>query len=113
MRIVTTRGTVIAESVESARGLIRRLIGLIGRRQLACGSGLLIHGCSRIHTLFMRFPIDVVYLDRALRVLRVDSEVVPWRVLPRCVGAFYVIELPGGEARVAKGEALRLEDAAA
>ncbi|MCL6518251.1 MAG: DUF192 domain-containing protein [Armatimonadetes bacterium] len=111
MKITNTHGTVIAERVESAKDFLPRLIGLMGRKSLAKNSGLLIHGCCQVHTFFMRFPIDVIYADRELRVLRVDVNVPPWHILPRCNGAFYVIELPACAGSVSIGDKLRLEDA--
>ncbi|MDH7482147.1 MAG: DUF192 domain-containing protein [Armatimonadota bacterium] len=113
MKITNADGAVVAERVESARGFLSRLIGLMGRRSLAKNSGLLMHGCCQVHTFFMRFPIDIIYADRELRVLRVDVNVPPWHILPRCNGASYVIELPAGAGSVSIGDKLRLEDACA
>ncbi len=110
MKITNSHGMVIAEKVELAKGLIPRLIGLMGRRVLPRRSGLLMHGCCQVHTFFMRFPIDIIYTDHELRVLRVDANVQPWRILPKCCGASYVIELPAGSGCVSIGEKLKLEE---
>jgi uncharacterized membrane protein (UPF0127 family) len=75
-----------------------RLRGLIGRRELAIGDGLLLRPTPSIHTWFMRFPIDVVFLDAELRVLGVRPELRPWRLAGRR-RTRAVLELPGGEAR--------------
>lgn len=67
------------------------------RRSFPPGSALIIDPCSSIHMFFMRFPIDVLYLDRRDRVVRVQSGIKPWHVGPlRTRGAKYVIELPVG-----------------
>lgn len=71
-----------------------RLRGLLGR-ELAADAGLWIRPASSIHMLFMAYPIDAVFLDRDDRVLRVVSDLAPWR-LASCRGARSVIELPAG-----------------
>jgi uncharacterized membrane protein (UPF0127 family) len=89
-----------------------RLKGLLGRSRLASGEGLLIRPTSAIHTCFMRFPIDAVFLDRDLVVVKVVSELRPWRVAARR-GAKSVLELAAGESRrrgIQAGEQLRLSD---
>jgi uncharacterized membrane protein (UPF0127 family) len=74
-----------------------RLRGLLGRRELGPGEGLLLRPASSVHTAFMRFPIDVVFLDDELRVLDVVEAVPPWRVKAKR-GARAVLELGAGEA---------------
>ena len=81
-----------------ADGFFTRLRGLLGRRALERGEGLLLSPSSSVHTFFMRFPIDVVFLDRALQVVGVAADVPPWRLAGRR-GARHVLELPAGEAR--------------
>jgi len=96
-----TRGTVLAESVETAdRGATRRK-GLLGRDGLASGEGLWIVPCESVHTIAMRFPIDIVYLDRKKRVRKVRSNVMPWR-LSACLSAHSVVELAAGAVLVSK-----------
>jgi uncharacterized membrane protein (UPF0127 family) len=74
-----------------------RLKGLLGRRELPQGEGLLLRPASSIHMFFMRFPIDAVWLDGDLNVLKVSPGVAPWQVAA-CKGAKGVVELPAGEA---------------
>jgi uncharacterized membrane protein (UPF0127 family) len=73
-----------------------RLRGLLGRERLDAGEGMLLRPAGSVHTAFMRFPIDVVFLDRELRVLKVTEDVRPWRTAG-CRGAKAVLELPAGE----------------
>jgi uncharacterized membrane protein (UPF0127 family) len=73
-----------------------RLRGLLGRT-LEPGDGLLLAPCFAVHTAFMHRPIDVVFLDRGLRVLWIAAEVRPWRLVA-CRRAWGVLELPAGEA---------------
>jgi uncharacterized membrane protein (UPF0127 family) len=74
-----------------------RLRGLLGRRELSPEEGLLIRPAPSIHTWFMRFAIDVVFLDADLRVLDVVPALSPWRMAARR-GARAVLELASGEA---------------
>lgn len=62
-----------------ARSFGQRLVGLLGRRALAPDEALLLLPCSNIHTAWMRFAIDVVFLDREGTILSVSSDVRPWR----------------------------------
>lgn len=91
-----TRGTEIARSAEVANGWFTRLRGLMGRRELGPGEGMVIYPCSSIHTFFMAFPIDVLFADGAHRVIKVVPAVQPWRIGPVAAGARYVVELPVG-----------------
>lgn len=75
----------------------QRAIGLIGRRSIAPDEGLLLPRCCAVHTVGMRFPIDVVFLDRNGAVMRVQHAVRPLRFLV-CRGARSVVELSGGTA---------------
>jgi uncharacterized membrane protein (UPF0127 family) len=89
-----------------------RMRGLLGRVELPAGEGLLLKPAPSIHTWFMRFPIDAVFLDGRLRVLSVSSDLGPWRFAARR-GARAVLELAAGEARrrgLREGVALRLVD---
>jgi uncharacterized membrane protein (UPF0127 family) len=84
--------------------------GLLGRDSLAEGEGLLLKPCGSVHTLFMRFPIDVVFLDRELSVVAVRPKVRPWRTTG-ARGAKVTLELAAGEAArlgIAPGMQLRL-----
>lgn len=92
-----TRGTTIATQVEVARSFLARGKGLMLRRTFPRGSALVIDPCSSIHMFFMRFPIDVLYMDRENRVVRTQQGIKPWRVGPLYTrSAKYVIELPVG-----------------
>lgn len=104
-----TTGALVAGHVREARSFTERLVGLMFRPSLPWGHGLLIRPCNAIHTLFMRFPIDAVYLGPEGRVLRVDRRVKPWRVARPCPGAAAVLELPaGGAAQVSAGHVVEV-----
>jgi uncharacterized membrane protein (UPF0127 family) len=76
---------------------LARLRGLLGREGLDAGEGLLLRPASSVHTFFMRFPIDVVFLDRSLVVLGIHDTIDPWRTASQR-GAKVVLELPAGES---------------
>ncbi len=88
---------------------MRNARGLLGRSSLPAGQGMLISDpLGMIHTWFMRFPIDVVFLDRGGQVVRVAEAVAPWRLV-RASGARRMLELGAGEAaRLGIGVGARL-----
>ena len=90
-------GDVVVDQCVVADSPLSRLKGLLGRSELRPGEGLLLRPASAIHTCFMRFPIDAVFLDDGLRVLRISDELHPWRAASRR-GARAVLELPAGES---------------
>jgi uncharacterized membrane protein (UPF0127 family) len=90
-------GTVVCEQCLLAETAPARLRGLLGRSGLSSGEGMLLRPAGSIHTAFMRFAIDAVFLDRANRVVKVASAIRPWRAAA-CAGARAVLELPAGEA---------------
>jgi uncharacterized membrane protein (UPF0127 family) len=90
-----TRQTVLASHADVADTSERRRVGLLKHTSLAPGEGLWIAPCESVHTFFMKFPIDLVYLDKRLRVRKVRHAVRPWR-LSACLTAHSVLELPAG-----------------
>jgi len=94
--INSTRGGVLAHSATIAQSFSSRLTGLLGREHLPEGEGLIIDPCNSIHTFFMRFPIDVLFVDRGGRVVRRLEAMKPWRVSGIYFQAQKVIELPTG-----------------
>ena len=111
-----TRGKELANSARAARSYWARLVGLLGRSSLKPGEALLIEPCSSVHTFFMRFTIDVVYLDRSHRVVKAVSALRPFRMSMGAKGAHAVIELPSGtvaSTQLAVGDELAFESATA
>jgi hypothetical protein len=98
-----TRGTVLSTQLELAGTGPSRKKGLLGRDCLLPGEGLWIVPCEAVHTFFMRFPIDLVYLDRKHRIRKLRSSVGPWRV-SGCLTAHSVLELPAGAIRETQTE---------
>lgn len=91
-----TRETVIGRKICEARTFWTRGKGLMFAPQLDRDEGLIIDPCSSIHTFFMRFPLDVLYMDRDNTVIRADERMKPWRIGPVFTGSKWVIELPPG-----------------
>lgn len=84
--------------LETADTFFRRFCGLMLRRQLPAGHGLLIAPCSSIHMCFMRFAIDAVWVDKDMRILKISRHVRPWLGLAWCSKAWGVVEMTAGEA---------------
>jgi hypothetical protein len=106
-------GGVVVERCDVAQSLGSRMRGLLGRKDLAPGQGLMITKTRSIHTAFMAFPIDAVFLDRELRVRRVVSGIRPFRVAFGGRGARHVLELAAGEAAragITEGRRLQWQD---
>jgi uncharacterized membrane protein (UPF0127 family) len=94
-----TRQAVLADCVDVAHNGATRRKGLLGRTGLPAGEGLWIVPCESVHTFGMKFPIDLVYLDRKKKVKKVRSGVPPWR-LSACLSAHSVLELASGTVRM-------------
>ena len=106
-----TRQTVLAGRAEMADTSAKRRVGLLQHKSLASGEGLWIVPCESVHTFFMKFPIDLIYLDKRLGVRKVRHAVPPWR-LSACFSAHSVLELPAGlaaETGTAVGDELTID----
>jgi len=99
-------GAVICQGARVARSFAERLAGLALRASMLPEDGLWLLPCNGVHTALMRFSIDVVALDKDLRVLAIHTSVRPWRLLPPRPGWHSTLELPAGAAR-RSGLALR------
>ncbi len=103
-------GEVLLDQLEIANTFWKRFTGLQLRRSLLQRSGLLLSPCSSLHTCFMRFPIDVIMLDRDGRVLGVRSNLRPWRAVFCKSGTKQVIEINPGSVTIAVGTKLHWRD---
>jgi uncharacterized protein len=112
---MTSGGAVAGSSIAIAATFGRRFLGLMFRRGLPDGGGLLLMPCSSVHMCFMRFPLDIVYLDAGFRVVAVEQGLRPWRLGGLHKGVRMVLELPAGAAArcdLAVGSALTVREAA-
>jgi uncharacterized membrane protein (UPF0127 family) len=103
-----TRDSVLAERAEIANTSELRRRGLLRRERLAAGAGLWIVPCEGVHTFGMRFPIDVVFLSRDKKVLKVRREMPRGRI-SLCLRAHSVLELAAGAAAAEAGDQLEFE----
>jgi uncharacterized membrane protein (UPF0127 family) len=111
----TDRDTVLGQAIEVADTAVRRVKGLLGRQCLEDGQGLLFRQCSSVHTLFMRFPIDILFIDKKGKVLRSRPNVRPFKFVAAPLRAQYALELPAGSIATSKtrvGDRLLFEDEA-
>lgn len=92
-----TRSIQLARSVEFAFSIKARVIGLLGRDSLEPERALWIRPCNSVHSWFMRFAIDVVFVDRQLRVKKVVSTMRPWQIVFPVWGAHSCFELAAGQ----------------
>jgi uncharacterized membrane protein (UPF0127 family) len=92
-----TSATIVGTRITIADTFLSRLIGLMGRKELDAGCGLLIKPSSGIHTIGMRFPIDVVALDRNMVVLKLWPRVPPFRMTGINLRIHSMLELPPGQ----------------
>lgn len=93
-----TRQTVVAAAADVADTSAKRRTGLLKHERLEPGEGLWITPCESVHTFFMKFAIDLVYLDKKNKVRKIRHAVPPWR-LSACLMAHSILELPAGAAR--------------
>ena len=112
-RVVREDGSALCDRCFIADTALTRMRGLLGRPPLQPGEGLLLRPASAIHTWFMRFPIDALFLNRDLVVTAVAEDVAPWRMRARRRSRS-VLELASGETQrlgIRSGERLQLADA--
>ena len=85
-----------------ADGVFKGAIGLMFKKSIKQDSGLLIYWCNNIHTFFMRFAIDAIFLDRNNKVVRIVSNLKPWRFSPMVFGANKVLEVQSRQTAAKK-----------
>jgi uncharacterized protein len=99
-----SKGTIIAPRVKVATSLLARSIGLLGHASLPAGEGLWLKPCTSVHTFFMRFTIDVLFVDRNGVALS-KATLSPWRISRWERRAEGVLELPAGTLHQTRTEA--------
>jgi uncharacterized membrane protein (UPF0127 family) len=111
-----SKGTILCERLESAVSMAEQSRGLLGRDGLEPGSGMLFETgvpFMWMHMFFMRFAIDIVFLDKAGRVVRINHNLKPWRVSSMVLGARKALELEAGAAsrsQTAVGDLIRFDE---
>jgi len=113
MKIINlSKGTVLAENASLADDFISRLAGLLGRKGLASGQGLILSPSTSIHSFFMRFTFDALFVDKNRRVIAIYPDFKPFRLSRVFLGKNITIELPAGtilSSRSQVGDQLQIE----
>jgi uncharacterized protein len=103
-------GTVVATHLLPAFDSKTRNVGLLGRRSLDPGTAMIIAPTNAVHTFFMRFPIDIAFVQKDGRILKIRERLPAWR-MAAAWGAYAVVEMPAGSfdvAATAKGDFLEI-----
>ena len=106
-----TREKILADSLDVADTFVKSLLGLMGKSSLKEGQGLWIKPCQSIHTFWMRFPIDVMFLDKDGKVVHLIDCMKPFRVSKHVTKARSVLELPActiGDSRTQLGDCIEI-----
>lgn len=87
---------LVLENVRLANGFLQKFKGLMGRKKLNKSEGLMLLNCNSIHTCFMKFPIDVIFLNIDHEVIAMRKEVRPWRMVNFIKKAYITVEMAAG-----------------
>lgn len=111
MKIKETE-VLIASDVSKAKSMKERMLGLMFSEDIPRGDALWIKPCNSIHTFFMKYPIDVLFLDRNLTVVKIYENLAPWRITPIHFKSSSVVEMRGGSLKgtVKVGEHIEVND---
>lgn len=107
----STQNSIISENTKMADNFFSRSIGLLSRKTLPESESLVIKPCCSIHTFFMRFDIDVLFIGANGKIIELYENVKPWNVLPIHLNSKYVVELPTGcisDKNIQKGDEIIL-----
>jgi uncharacterized membrane protein (UPF0127 family) len=106
-----TRDLSLADRADIADTSAKRRTGLLKHTELSAGEGLWIVPCEAVHTFWMKFPIDVLFLDKKRKILKIRSSMPRWK-MAICLRAHSVLELPSGTCQstgTVRGDQLELE----
>jgi uncharacterized membrane protein (UPF0127 family) len=100
VRLVNLRdGSILVEELDIRSSFTGRLLGFMGRPRPSDGQGILLMGVRRVHTAFLRFPLDLLFLDGSLRVVGILHGVPPFRFPSSPPGCRHILEIPSGDGR--------------
>lgn len=113
MKIINKqKNTVLAENVIMADTILKRMKGLLGSREIKKGYALILNPCNSIHTFFMRFSIDVIFLNKNHQAIKIIHSIKPFRLSNIYLSSKLAIELPSGTieaAQTQKGDIICFE----
>ncbi len=106
-----TRGLIISQNVKLADNFFKRLVGLISEKEISGDYGIMIPNCISVHTCFMKFAIDVVFIERSMRVIDI-SMLKPWRFSKIYPQAYGVLEFKAGFTydKISIGDLIEMRD---
>jgi len=96
MIINQSKHETVAKVVFFADSPLKRMQGLLGKKSLGISEAMIIKPCNAVHTFFMRFPIDVLFVDKHNKVVKLIANLPSFRLSPICFSSQFVIELPAG-----------------
>ena len=96
----STQNNIIADEVKVAENFFTRSVGLLCRKSILPSEALIIKPCCSIHTIFMKFSIDVLFVNKKNEIVALHQNLKPWRILPIHLRSHYVIELAAGQIAV-------------
>ena len=99
----------LADKISLANSFFTRFKGLMGKKSLEAGEGLLLMHCSSVHCFFMKIPIDVVYLSKSMTVLGIET-LTPWHIGKHMKGSTHVLELAADTANFSIGSLLVIQE---
>ena len=109
----STKNNLIASNVKVAQNFITRSIGLLSKKSISDDEGLIIKPCCSIHTYFMKFPIDVLFVNRKNMIVALYENVDRTRILPIHLSSSYVVELAAGlisKKNIEKGDIIQINE---
>jgi uncharacterized membrane protein (UPF0127 family) len=100
----------IADRAMEASSMLSRMKGLMFSKEMIGFDGLFIKPCNSIHTFFMNYPIDVLFLNKEMKVVKIKRNLRPWRMTRMYLSAHQVLELKGGslDSRILEGDKLEV-----
>jgi uncharacterized protein len=112
MKNLKVGNRVILKNIKTASGFTERLLGLMFKKSLHQAGGLFIPECKSIHTCFMKFPLDIVFVDKNYIAIKIFKNLKPWKITPIVFKAFGVFEFESGiveKEKISQGDKLILE----
>ena len=107
--VVECKGLILADNIRIADSFTTRFKGLMGKKSLGDGEGLLLMNCPSIHCFFMKMPIDAVYLSKNMTVLGIET-LPPWRIGHHIKNTAHVLELAAGTSLMTVGSTLQFSN---
>ncbi|MBT3392940.1 MAG: DUF192 domain-containing protein [Elusimicrobiaceae bacterium] len=106
-----TKNILVSENIKIAQTYFSRMKGLLRKTSLPQGEGLYITKCKQVHTFFMKFAIDVVFIDEKGKVLKIVYNMKPWRISPFIFSAFATYEFNAGfvKGKISEGDILEIK----